>query len=54
MRGVVVMLEERGADGLEVPPGTQPMWNAKGHILIPDISSDVVRFRIKNNNWGKK
>ncbi|KAL7682782.1 putative C2 domain-containing protein [Plasmopara halstedii] len=33
--------------------GTQPMWNAKGHILIPDISTDVVRFRIKNNNWGK-
>ncbi|CAI5717164.1 unnamed protein product [Peronospora destructor] len=33
--------------------GTEPMWNAKGHILIPDISSDIVRFRIKNNNWGK-
>uniref|UniRef100_A0AAV1UUE9 C2 domain-containing protein n=1 Tax=Peronospora matthiolae TaxID=2874970 RepID=A0AAV1UUE9_9STRA len=33
--------------------GTQPMWNAKGHVLIPDISSDVIRFRVKNNNWGK-
>lgn len=33
--------------------GTQPMWNVKGHILIPDISTDIVRFRIKNNNWGK-
>ncbi|KAG7399074.1 hypothetical protein PHYBOEH_009764 [Phytophthora boehmeriae] len=33
--------------------GCNPMWNAKGNILIPDISSDVIRFRVKNNNWGK-
>ncbi|RLN88233.1 hypothetical protein BBJ28_00001575 [Nothophytophthora sp. Chile5] len=34
--------------------GTHPIWNEKGTILIPDISADVIRFRIKNDNWGKK
>ncbi|RLN98152.1 hypothetical protein BBJ28_00002452 [Nothophytophthora sp. Chile5] len=33
---------------------THPIWNEKGTILIPDISADVIRFRIKNDNWGKK
>ena len=48
---VMVHLERSAEDS---NAGTEPMWNAKGQILIPDVASDIVRFRIKNNNWGKK
>lgn len=34
-----------------VSVGKNPLWNEKGTILISDISSDVIKFKIMNENF---
>lgn len=31
--------------------GTEPQWNEKGTILIPDVASDVLKIKVRNENW---
>jgi Ca2+-dependent lipid-binding protein len=31
--------------------GTEPVWNEKGTILIPNICTDVLKIKVRNENW---
>lgn len=31
--------------------GSEPQWNEKGTILIPDVASDVLKIKVRNENW---
>lgn len=31
--------------------GCEPQWNEKATILIPDVTSDVLKIKVINENW---
>ncbi|KAJ0396720.1 hypothetical protein P43SY_003721 [Pythium insidiosum] len=30
---------------------TEPVWNEKGTVIIPDVAADVLKIKILNENW---